>query len=200
MNPLQEFCVQVKDINLWSEIIFMLISYGISIGIGHIVVFSISDSMFKLILKEKYVTWEIGPYRWTTKWVGILERLIITTSIIFGVSGVLVIWYGIKIISKVNVWNEENKKSTNLGHFELVKYGRGRALFNNYLIGTALSLFFGAFGAQVFYWLQNKDYLLFSFSTVVIVIISTLSIICIKKEVEKESRANFTLGVGVNIP
>ncbi len=189
MNLIPDLLSDIKNIHLWLDIFYLIIAYGISIYIGHLIVFPISDDAYFITLKEKYEQWEIGPHRWTSICVGILERIIITTSLIFGVTGVLAIWYGIKIISKVNVWNEEKKDDA---RNETVKHGRGRALFNIYLIGTALSLIYGAFGAQVFYWLHYHYYLHFLLSAPVLI---GAGFICRKKinQYRKEVIRNLTI-------
>jgi hypothetical protein len=176
MKMINDFITQFLDLNHWIEIIFLLISYLVSILAGYLYIKKISDTSYKITLKEDYEKWELGQHRWTSQLVGILERIIITTSIIFGVGEVLVLWYAVKITSIFNIWNDEKKKG---------KYGRSRATFYIYLLGTSLSLIYGGLGAQIFFWLKGGELLYPLLSTLVLLVMSQILVIFISKKEKK---------------
>jgi hypothetical protein len=120
------------------DLLYIAIGYAYSIFAGVIFVRCFSRLAYEKI-GEYNPKDSLKSFRWTANLVGILERIIYTSSIIFGVQSFIPIWLGVKIISQWKKGEIEN----------------GRAMFNIYLIGTGLSLAYGSAGGQIILWLRN---------------------------------------------
>jgi hypothetical protein len=104
--------------------------------------------------------------------VGILERLIYTSSIVFGVKEFIAVWLAVKIASQWKAYegSESDRASQH----------KARALFNVYLLGTGLSLLYGALGAQIITWLDKQEYILPLISSFTLVTVNLIFIVVVK--------------------
>lgn len=75
--------------------------------------------------------------QWTALSVGIVERILYTSSFLVGQSGFVAVWFGLKGISGWKRW-EENRK-----------------LFQVFLIGSGLSLMYSYVGYLVIGWIMQ---------------------------------------------
>ena len=79
---------------------------------------------------------------WQTQAVGMTERALYTASILTGHPEFVAVWLGLKTVTVVwSVWgNTPAETAKRTGVF-------AREIYNNFLLGTALSIGFGAVGA-----------------------------------------------------
>lgn len=89
------------------------------------------------------------PFSWLPRRVGIIERFLYTSAIIFNQLALIGIWLALKIIGE---WND--------------KYSRppqeevGRVRVNIFLVGNGLSLVFGILGGILFRTFLDPDFLI----------------------------------------
>ena len=107
------------------------------------------------------------PYfRWTSFLVGILERIIYTTSVLTGLLSFIPVWLALKAISQWINWEIEN----------------GRAMFNIFLIGTGLSIFYGTFGGKLVFWLNDGSWVEVIITTLALIFLSLYFVWFTKKQ------------------
>ena len=121
---------------------------------------------------EKFNLKTPDPYfRWTSFLIGILERIIFTTSVIIGQTSFIPIWLVFKSISQWKNWEIDN----------------GRAMFNIFLLGTGFSILYGALGGQVIIWLSFGDLTEVLISTISLILLSIGFNIYINKQLSYKS-------------
>jgi hypothetical protein len=109
---------------------------------------------------------------WASQQVGMVERFLYTSSILFAGSGLIAVWVGIKALSQWKRWEGKT-------HAE-------RVTFNLYLVGSGLSLLYGILGAQIAIWLNGSEYLLVFLSVVGLVVLNVIFIARIDKEIKQK--------------
>lgn len=118
----------------------LLIGYSISIILGGLVV----EWAMKLIrarsevLKKEKINAKRDMY--LVRILGLLERILYTTCIIFGEPAGIAAWLAIKVITR---WSSEEHRWANISEA------------NIYLIGNLLTVFFGAGGGLLCVLLQK---------------------------------------------
>jgi hypothetical protein len=128
------------------EFIYYILGYLYSVWVGHLLVLSFSRNAWSA-LGEIPKNEKDMPYRWTSSLVGIIERIIYTSSLVFGAKEFIAVWLAIKIAVQWKRW-EDTKD-----------LGKARASFHIFLIGTGLSLMYGVVGGFLIEWLRNTDYI-----------------------------------------
>jgi hypothetical protein len=131
-----------------------------------------------LLELEKSKKKDDRPQLWAAQQVGIIERFLYTSSILFAGSELIAVWVGIKALSQWKRWDGETHA--------------GRANFNLYLVGSGLSLLYGILGAQIAIWLNDSEYLLAFLSVVGLVVLNVTFIAWIDKEI-KQKKADRSL-------
>ncbi len=176
MNCFHEFFTFDINCEYLRQIIFAFFGYLISVGLGSCLINKFAKTAYDKIIKKTFDQTSLllqdnddyDPFfknLWTTELVGIIERVIITTAIIFQAEGALVLWYGLKVISNNNLWDRDSSKEN------------GRATFQVYLINNGLSLLFGALGGQIYIWLHEKNWV-FPLLSVFALVILYIYLIC----------------------
>lgn len=111
---------------------------------------------------------EMDQYlRWTPILLGILERIIYTTSILTRNPQFIAVWLALKAISTWRNWQIDN----------------GRGMFNVFLIGTGFSLLYGTLGGQIVVWLDDCKWLYVAISSVALVAVNCLFICIANRQV-----------------
>jgi hypothetical protein len=126
----------------------VLIGYLFSIVGGFIFIRLFNHTAWEyltLLETEKPIDKNNKLQLWTAAQVGIVERLIYTSSILFIGIEIVAIWFGIKALSQWKRWETDSIRS--------------RATFNNFLVGSGLSLLYGVLGGYIIFWLDTKDYM-----------------------------------------
>jgi hypothetical protein len=136
------------------SIIYYVVGYLYSLLIGTWLTHYLADYTGKAIGEFK----EGEYYRWTAAMVGVTERLLYTSAILFNKLEFIGIWFLLKVASQWRRWGEKDIKSTETTTNDHKKSAyRERANFNSYLINTGLSLAYGVLGGEIIIWLKNDD-------------------------------------------
>lgn len=123
------------------------------------------------------------PFPSGSYFVGILERLIYTSSIVFGVKEFIAVWLAVKIASQWKAYEGSGSDRSSLH--------KARALFNVYLLGTGLSVLYGALGAQLISWLNMHEYILPLISSLTLVAVNLLFILVKNNAIATSARNNY---------
>jgi len=127
-----------------------IIGYLYSLGIGTILTYYLANFTGKAIGEFKEGD---EYYRWTAGIVGVTERFLYTSAILFNKIEFIGVWFLLKVASKWRRWGDKDVGDTNEGK----KVYRERANFNSYLTNTGLSLAYGVMGGKIIFWLKNHD-------------------------------------------
>jgi len=143
------------------KIFSFLIGYGVSVGLGLLVTWSVTKKLYEI--ESKACGTDLKQLsKLLPELVGVLERILYTSFILAGYKEFIVFWLLVKVgagwrwqltpeiipIKQERERQERNKKEQNR------KMERARAArYNIFLIGNALSIIFGALGALIIkYW------------------------------------------------
>ena len=120
-----------------------IIGYGLSLIVGHVLVQINVDALWKgLGVPTKH------RKRWHPAFLGFLERAMYTYSFVLSQPAFIALWLGLKAVPQWKRWNDETTiEDVNI---------EGRAVFNVFLIGNALSVLFAIVGAESIKWLTDK--------------------------------------------
>lgn len=97
------------------------------------------------------------PFNWAPRLVGIIERFLYTTAVIFNQFGLIGIWLVFKAIGDWSDFSSMNKK--NKDGKDDIEEGTTRIRANNFLIGTGITLIFGILGGIVFRCAIDQNFL-----------------------------------------
>ncbi len=167
-------------------IIGCLFGYSISIGIGGFIILLINRTARKIIETDQIIS-SGNKYIWATIILGCIERFIYTTSIVFGVKEFIPAWLVIKVASRWSRWDGSKDSSISKGNKEEF---RGRGIYQLYLVGTGLSLIYGALGGQTIIWISNGDICFAKIANIVVFSLSLVilgSLMWIGRSIKKES-------------
>ncbi len=122
------------------------IGYLFAVVVGHVLVKMNVDALWRGfgVLRERRQPWHPA-------FLGLLERAMYTASIGLGQASFIPLWLGLKVLPQWKRWGDEIKVGT--------RKIEGRAVFNVFLIGNALSVIFAGVGAESVKWLSNAQFL-----------------------------------------
>lgn len=98
-------------------------------------------------------------FNWAPSLIGILERIIYTSAIVFGQLILIGIWLTFKAIGQWGDVEFSNRNNSRNNDRNNALQGATRMRANNFLIGTALSLLFGIFGGIIFRLSLSSNFL-----------------------------------------
>lgn len=87
------------------------------------------------------------PDVWQPRVVGVVERVLYTSALLMGKGEFIGLWVAIKAAGQWKRWGEEIEIDG--------RFLEGRSLYQNFLIGNALSILYAATGAQLVTWIGN---------------------------------------------
>lgn len=125
-----------------------LIGYAWAIVVGHVVVSRVVGKMWDWLpinkqdrnrLRPKELTWHAGV-------VGMLERALYVTALVMGQGSFIGIWLALKVAGQWKGWTATGNEDKDGGG------PSGRAVYNIFLIGTALSLLYAVVGYGLIVW------------------------------------------------
>lgn len=123
---------------LWSYIL----GYLFAVAVAHFPILMVADQMKESINKPRNKN-SRGPEYWQPIAIGWVERVLYVTSFQLGKPEFIGIWLTLKIAAQWHRWHEEND---------------GRAIFNNFLIGNALSILYAATGDKLIAWCLSSKW------------------------------------------
>jgi hypothetical protein len=117
-----------------------IVGFTFSVIVGHVAI--------KAAAKQMWVAVDLDPDKpplrpspWQPAAIGLTERALFTAAILTGNGGFVAVWLGIKTVGQFKTWGVD-QKGTTTGRPVL-----GRVVYNNFLLGQALSIGFAAAGA-----------------------------------------------------
>ena len=130
----------------WTEYIPYASGYIYAIIVGHYLVKWNVDALWDVIA--------VGPktlrrYPWPSALLGHLERTMYTTALLLQQEQVIAVWLALKAVPQWRRWSDEIQT----GHGPV----EGRAVFNVFLIGNALNVFFAFIGARIVLWARAGE-------------------------------------------
>ncbi len=137
-------------------IICYVIGYFIAVVLGHILVWPTVKTMWEAYPNGK-------PNKKNFKLSGVLgcvERTLYVACLSSGHAGFIAVWLGLKLMGKWRFAGEKNNVSTS---------GSGTVNLNLLLVGSALSLAYGALGAYSIRWLLMEEYIFLAVATLALV-------------------------------
>lgn len=119
------------DINSLPSLGSLAWGYGLSVFVGAFVIEWIMRFLRKHsdVLKDEKGTGKKDMY--LVRWLGVLERLLYTTCIVFGQPSGIAAWLAVKVITR---WKSEQERWATISRS------------NIYLIGNLLTIIFGVAG------------------------------------------------------
>lgn len=127
-------------------IVYYVVGYLYSLLIGTWLTYYLAD----------YTGKAIGEYyRWTAAIVGVTERLLYTSAILFNKIEFIGIWFLLKVASQWRRWGAKDVKSKTNDDKKGVY--RERANFNSYLINTGMSVAYGVLGGEIIIWMKKNN-------------------------------------------
>ena len=115
--------------------IFVL-GYGFSLVVGHYIVKLNVDSLWKKIGSGDTII----RHPWHPAFIGMIERVMYTSCVLLGWQNFIAVWLALKAVPQWRLWTEG------------IKDLQGRAIFNIFLIGNALSVIYGVAGGLIVKW------------------------------------------------
>lgn len=132
-------------------IVYYIVGYLYSLLIGTWLIYYLADYTGKAIGEFK----DGEYYRWTASIVGVTERLLYTSAILFNKLEFIGVWFLLKVASQWRRWGE--KGANNKTDDDEKSAYRERANFNSYLINTGMSLAYGVLGGETIIWMKNNN-------------------------------------------
>lgn len=155
---------------------FLYSQYVIAFIIGYVLLGIIADFLTNLIvrtvwqktttswrevhgIKKPIPLWLDSEKRkhfsWAPRMIGVLERFLYTTAIIFNQFALIGIWLVFKAIGDWSDFSSTKNKEDDRG----IKEGTTRIRANNFLIGTGITLIFGILGGVLFRYTLDQNFL-----------------------------------------
>ena len=157
----------------------LVLGYVFSIGVGALFIKPFHTRVWKFLVlydrgKDKTENNELQV--WTSQLVGVIERFIYTSAILFVRSELIAVWMGIKAISQWKRWEDRSHVA--------------RATFALFLVGTGLSLAYGILGAQITLWLNDGICSLPIISAVGLILLNSVFTAITANEIKKKTAEN----------
>jgi len=116
-----------------------LLGYGFSVVVGHFLVKGVVDRMRNAIDAGP----KNGPRSGQSTVVGVVERALYTSAMEIGRHGFVGIWLALKVAAAWKQWDKEAPEASS-----------GRATCQIFLVGSGLSVAYGAAGWKIIDWVQ----------------------------------------------
>jgi hypothetical protein len=174
----------------WEFFIWLAIGYFVSLFFGHIATSKIVNLGWSIVENNKNLQIR-SKYQWATVVIGHIDRILFTTSIVFGVKEFIAAWLAVRIVSQWSKWG--SVKESPQSRSKLEKVYQSRALFQIFLIGTAVSLVYGVLGGQMVIWMVEGDFIYAIIALITALALSLMIYIYInsqKKQKEKIDELN----------
>ena len=117
-------------------------AFLISVILGHIGTSAVVDSMWASLGSEAH-----RPTAWMPRGVGFVERTLYTAAPILGRPEFVAVWLAMKVAGQWKVWEEEGVQGK----------VSGRAVYNTFLVGNAVSIAYGVTGGLLVAWVRKGD-------------------------------------------
>lgn len=133
--------------NMWWPYV---VGYLFSIVVAHFPILWVIDRMWKCIGWRNDNKESIRPQSWQPRIVGCVERALYTGSFQLGKPEFIGIWLALKVAGQWKRWSEDKDYGGRLI--------AGRAIYNIFLIGSALSIGYSVIGAKLVEWCLQREW------------------------------------------
>jgi len=133
----------------WSYVI----GYGFAVIGGHVATKLVVQKAWKAVGWRGTEDRAIRPDAWQPETVGILERLLYVAALQFAHAEFVGLWLAIKTAGQWKRWNEETQIP---GRHSI----SGRSVYQNFLIGNAVSILYSFVGFKLIDWISKQQWLL----------------------------------------
>ena len=123
----------------------LVIAFGYSLLVGQLLI----RPLFAIAYGQLGGATQTPSLRWQPAAVGYVERMLYTASWIAGRPELAAVWLALKVAGQWGRWQADR----DLGHTQVT----GRSVYNQFLLGSGLSLAYGVAGGMVFVYLANGD-------------------------------------------
>ena len=119
-----------------------IVGFAFAVVVGHFAIKAAARQMWLAIDLNPDAP-PLRPSPWQPEAVGLIERTLFTGAILTGNAGFVAVWLGLKTVGQWRSWGEGQESTTTK------RIVSGREVYNNFLLGTGLSIGFAATGAYV---------------------------------------------------
>jgi len=126
-----------------------IIGYFFAIVIAHFPISLVVNRMWECIGWTEKDKEGIRPDSWQPNILGCVERALYTVSFQLGKPEFIGVWLVLKVAAQWKRWGEDKEYG---GHIIA-----GRAIYNIFLIGNALSIGYAVTGAKLIEWCLGRD-------------------------------------------
>lgn len=144
-----------------------VIGYAFAILIGTILTKPVVDCMWDCLGWKLVKDTNFRPDNWQPKVIGVVERTLYVAVLQIGKGEVIGFWLALKVAGQWKRWGEEKEFEGHLLH--------GRSVYQNFLIGNALSILYAFEGYKIINWITYGQ-ILESIIFPAMLIISTLGL------------------------
>lgn len=124
------------------------IGYGFAILIGSVATKLVSDRMWQCIGWRKTVRPDhFRPDVWQPRVTGIVERTLYIATLQVGRGEFIGFWLALKVAGQWSRWSREAEPGENAP--------QGRSIYQNFLIGNALSVLYALTGFKLIDWISS---------------------------------------------
>lgn len=125
------------------------IGYIFAVFVGDFAIRKISDRMWQCLGWSKSETPNIRPDVWQPRLTGIVERVLYVAAFQVGKPEFIGVWLALKVAGQWTRWSKEPNTGENVP--------QGRSIYQNFLIGNALSVIYALVGFKLIEWIQMVD-------------------------------------------
>lgn len=157
------------DLEWWAY----LIGYSFAIVIGHFGTNRLVDELWESILPNEQERKQVRPFPEHPRMVGVVERGLYVTAILFNQLLVVGFWLVLKTAGQWAGWRENVEPGRGKSSYPAATEQSsipGRSIYNIFLIGSGVSLGYAAAGAGLTKWLSDDQWGLAATTAVAMVV------------------------------
>ena len=145
--------------------------YAFAIVVGHFATWYVSKLLWHDLAVPSTTVEEIRPRSYHATLVGLVERPLYIAAIQMEVPEFIAVWLALKVAGKWNRWSDGFRKDDQVTVI-------GRAFFNVFLIGNALSIAYALVGERITsLWLMGEVQLVFLIPTLLVAATAVIAIV-----------------------
>lgn len=127
-----------------------VIGYFFAVVIGDLLIKLVVDRLWECIRpKQLDDPQKYRPDKWQPRLVGVIERVLYVATLQFGKGEFIGFWLALKVAGQWTRWSKEPQTGEKIPH--------GRSIYQNFLIGNALSVLYAFVGFRVIEWISLRQ-------------------------------------------
>jgi len=137
---------------MWQDYLVVFVGYVFSLAFGHVLISRLVPTLWMVLGRGQSADAEyLFRLPVLPEMVGILERMLYTSSLLIGRPEFIGLWLALKVAGGWKGWSEPVKAPD--GKIVI----NGRDLFSVFLIGSGFSIAYGVTGALLIGWLKDGN-------------------------------------------